>query len=70
MIYISKKIVELRKKNNMTQAELSKKLNVTYQAVSKWETGTSSPDFKTMVTLSKIFNVSLYYFIEEENNND
>ena len=41
---IGKKIKELRIKNNLTQQELASKLNVTYQAVSKWENGKNLPD--------------------------
>ncbi len=66
MEYISKKIVELRKQRYMTQADLAKELNVTYQAVSKWENAISEPDFKTMIKMSKIFKVSIYEFIEGE----
>lgn len=40
---IGKFILELRKKNNLTQKEFANKLGVTYQAVSKWETGLSFP---------------------------
>ncbi len=68
MEYVGKVIVKLRKKNYMTQSELASKLNVTYQAVSKWENSTSIPDFKTIILLSKIFNVSIYEFVEEEEN--
>ena len=58
------KIAGLRKKNNMTQAELGDALSVTYQAVSKWERGESQPDFETMSRMAKLFGVSLSYFEE------
>lgn len=60
------KISELRKKNGMTQATLGEKLNVTYQAVSKWERDESDPDFATMSKIAKLFDVPLSYFEEEE----
>ncbi len=66
MDYIGKVILKLRKKNYMTQDDLAKKLNVTYQAVSKWENGISIPDFNTIILLSKIFDVSIYEFVEEK----
>lgn len=56
------KISGLRKSKGMTQEELGKLLNVTYQAVSKWERGESLPDFETMSQIAKIFQVSLDYF--------
>lgn len=56
------KIAGLRKEKGMTQAELGEKLNVTFQAVSKWERGESLPDFETMSRLSKLFEVPLSYF--------
>lgn len=59
------KIAVLRKTNNMTQAELGDALNVTYQAVSKWERGESHPDFETMSKISKLFRVPLSYFEED-----
>lgn len=59
------KIATLRKKNGMTQATLGAHLNVTYQAVSKWEREESSPDFATMSKIAKLFNVPLSYFEEE-----
>ncbi|MDE6442683.1 MAG: helix-turn-helix domain-containing protein [Clostridia bacterium] len=63
-----KKIAYLRKSKGMTQHELGKELNVTYQAVSKWERGESLPDFTTMTQLAKIFQVSIDYFAEENEN--
>ena len=44
------KIASLRKAKGMTQAELGAELNVTFQAVSKWERGESYPDFATTRT--------------------
>lgn len=41
---VGRKIVELRKKNNMTQTELADKMNISFQAVSNWERGNSMPD--------------------------
>lgn len=61
------KIAELRKKHGMTQAELGDALNVTYQAVSKWERGESQPDFETMSKIAKLFNVPLGHFAGGEN---
>ena len=52
-------IVDLRKENNMTQADLAQKLNVTVQAVSKWERGKGLPDINTIEPLAKELNVSV-----------
>ena len=59
------KITALRKKSGMTQAELGNELNVTYQAVSKWERGESLPDFATMSKIAKLFGVPLSYFEDD-----
>lgn len=61
---INQKIAALRKSNNMTQAELGAKLNVTFQAVSKWESGKSYPDFETLSKMARIFGVPISYFEE------
>ena len=55
----SMKIKELRIQNNLTQAELGEKLNVTSQAVSKWENNLSEPDLDSLKKMSEIFNVSI-----------
>ncbi len=59
------KIAELRKKRGMTQDDLGKAMNVSYQAVSKWERDESQPDFETMTKIAKLFNVPLGYFAED-----
>ena len=55
---IGEKIKALRKKNELTQDKLADFLCVSYQAVSKWETGVSSPDLSLIAPLTKLFNVS------------
>jgi len=53
--YISK----LRKEKDMTQSELGDILNVSRQAVSKWELGESFPDISILPKLAEVFNVSI-----------
>ena len=60
------RISELRKKNNLTQLELGNKLNVTAQAVSKWENGASEPDIDTLRKISSLFNISIDELLSNE----
>ncbi|MCL2406886.1 MAG: helix-turn-helix transcriptional regulator [Defluviitaleaceae bacterium] len=55
---IGQTIRKLRKERNFTQEELAEQLNVTYQAVSKWETGLGMPDISQIVPLASVFGVS------------
>lgn len=52
-------ISQLRKQQNMTQADMAAKLTVSPQAVSKWETGLALPDPEQLLTLSQLFSVSV-----------
>lgn len=52
-------LLELRKRENLTQDELAEKLFVTRQAVSRWESGETTPNVETLKLLSKLFNVSI-----------
>ena len=54
---IGNKILELRKKNNLSQEALAEKIGVSRQTISKWELGETSPDIKQAKELSKVFNV-------------
>ena len=58
-IKIANKLVELRKKNGLSQEELADKLGLSRQAVSKWERAESSPDTDNLICLAKLYNVSL-----------
>lgn len=55
---IGEKIKELRKKHGITQEKLAEQLNVSYQAVSKWENNVANPDFSLIVPLAKLFKVT------------
>ena len=64
----------LRKKNGLSQEELSIKLNVVRQTISKWESGLSVPDAEMLISISKIFQVPVSEIlgenIEEKEVND
>ncbi len=52
-------IIELRTKHLLSQEELAEKVYVTRQAVSRWETGETTPNTETLKLLSKVFGVSI-----------
>lgn len=56
---LGNRIREEREKRNLSQDELAEKLDISRQAISKWETGKSYPDIETILKLSDIFNLSL-----------
>ncbi len=70
MINIGEKIKKLRISNNMSQYDLGNKLFVSDKTISSWETNRTLPSIDLIVKICDIFNVSLYNFIEEKNNND
>lgn len=69
MLEIGKKIKELRLSKKLTQKDLAKILNVTPQAISKWERNESNPDIQMLVTLSKYFNISVDDILGNKNEN-
>lgn len=63
------KIKKAREMNNISQIKLGEMLNVTQQAVGRWEKNKSDPDISTLKKISKLLNVSLSFLLEEEANN-
>ena len=59
---IGEKIAAIRKAKGMTQGDVGAHLNISYQAVSKWERDESCPDFETISKLAKLFSVPITYF--------
>ena len=66
MMAIGKRIIELRKKNNLSQKDLANKMYVTDKTISSWETGRTEPDIDAIVNLSEILNTSIGYLINGE----
>ncbi|MBD3919290.1 helix-turn-helix domain-containing protein [Paenibacillus sp. PR3] len=58
-IKFHERIKVLRVERNMTQQELGNLLGVTSQAVSKWETGITTPDITLLPKISKLFNCTI-----------
>ena len=50
---------QLREKNNLTQEEMAVLVNITRQAVSRWETGETQPNPQMLIVLSREFDVSI-----------
>ncbi|MDE6362621.1 MAG: helix-turn-helix domain-containing protein [Clostridia bacterium] len=65
----NEKLTKLRKANAMSQEELAEKVNVSRQAISKWELGDSIPDSDKIVALSEIFNVTTDYLLKDDLDN-
>lgn len=56
---LGKKLSTYRKNHDMTQQELAEHLNLSAQAISKWENDTSQPDIENLMKLAKLYGVSL-----------
>ncbi|MBR2930573.1 MAG: helix-turn-helix transcriptional regulator [Clostridia bacterium] len=63
---LSEKIYKERKALGLSQEELAERLSVSRQAISKWESGTSTPEADKLIALSECFGVSLDYLLKEE----
>ena len=63
---IAENIVQLRRKNEMTQVDLAEKLNYSDKAVSKWERGESVPDISVLKSIADLFGVTVDYLITSE----
>lgn len=60
------KIAIYRKECGYTQESLGEKLGVTRQAVSKWESDTTFPETEKLILLSKLFNCSIDYLLNND----
>lgn len=60
---INENLYTLRKINNMSQEQVAEKINVSRQAVAKWEKGETVPDIYNCMALSELFGVSVDDFL-------
>ncbi len=58
---IGSRIAKCRKKKNLSQTYVAEALDLTRQAVSKWETDVNVPDTENLIKLAKLFGVSVEY---------
>lgn len=67
---LADKIARLRKKNGWSQEELAEKMNVSRQAVSKWESAQTVPDLEKILMLGNLFGVTTDYLLKDEMENE
>lgn len=65
---LSDKIIQLRKQKGWSQEDLAFKLDLSRQAISKWESGQAVPSIENIVQLSDLFGVSVDYLIKDGEN--
>lgn len=67
---LSEKILSLRKQHGLSQEDLAEKLNVSRQAVSRWEVGSAQPDASNVLQLSRLFGVTADYLLNDNYESD
>lgn len=60
---IGKRLKELRERNGLTQVEISKYLNTQQASYSKYENDKRTPDYETLIKLSKLYKTSIDYIL-------
>lgn len=63
---VASRLKSLRKDNKLTQAEMAKLLNVTQNAIFRYESGQNEPSLSTIQFYSDYFNVSIDYIFGKE----
>lgn len=56
---LSENLLTLRRAHNLTQEQVAEKLNVSRQAVAKWESGETTPDITNCTALARLYDISL-----------
>jgi transcriptional regulator with XRE-family HTH domain len=62
---LAEKLQLLRNNNRLSQEELAEKLGISRQAVSKWESGKSTPDLNKLVAISELYNVTIDSLVKD-----
>lgn len=63
----NEKLVMLRKQQNLSQEQVSEKLGVARQTISKWELGETTPEMDKLIILSKLYDITLDELMKEDN---
>ena len=60
------KLAELRKKSDISQTDAATRIGVSRQTVSKWESGTVTPDMKNLALIAEVYNVAIEDLLNED----
>ena len=63
---LSDKLIALRKENSWSQEDFAEKLDVSRQAISRWENGSALPDAQNILQISKLFHVTADYLLNDD----
>ena len=66
---LSERIYQFRRKSGLSQEQLAEKIGVSRQAISKWESGTSTPELEKLLALSECFHITLDELVRTEAGN-
>ena len=66
---LSERIYQFRRRSGLSQEQLAEKIGVSRQAISKWESGTSTPELEKLLALSECFHITLDELVREEAGN-
>ena len=66
---LAEKLVALRKQKGLTQMDLAEQLNVSRQAISRWEVGAAVPSIDNLRILSDIYEISVDYLLDDDASN-
>jgi transcriptional regulator with XRE-family HTH domain len=70
IITFGEKLLQLRKAKGLSQEDLALQLDVSRQAVSRWEIGTALPDSSNLLQISKLFGVTTDYLLNDDFESD
>lgn len=65
---LGQKLKEIRKRFGLSQEQLAEIMNVSRQAITKWENDGGLPDVSNLQELSKVFGITVDYLLNDENN--
>lgn len=63
---LAEKLVALRKQKGLTQMDLAERLNVSRQAISRWEVGAAVPSTDNLKVLGELYSVQIDYLLDDE----
>ena len=65
-VSLQEKLVVLRKAQKLSQDDIAEQLNVTRQAISRWESGKSVPSTENLIAIAALFQVPLHFLVDNE----